>query len=227
MSERARRQVSSRQGYARWAEAYDDFDNPMTAMVSHALALSPQRLDGFDVVELGCGTAQNAKLLRGLGMTRYLGLDESAEMLGVARHKHSLEGIELREHDVTRPWPESAGYDVALISLVLEHFRDVGPVLECAAGLVRPGGELWLFELHPWLHQRTSGAHVETEDETWMLPSYPHAAAALAGVLPAAGWEVLRVTDWYATKLAARSCRKLERYLGNPVLLEIRARRTA
>jgi SAM-dependent methyltransferase len=225
MSERAQRRVSSREGYARWAETYDDFDNPMTAMVAHALAWSPQRLDGFDAVELGCGTGRNAKLLRGLGMTRYLGLDDSGEMLRVGRQKGSVANVELREHDVTLPWTGSAGFDVALISLVLEHFRAVGPVLECAAGLVRPEGELWLFELHPWLHERSLGAHVDTADETWMLPSYPHAAEELAGVLLAAGWEVFRVTDWYATELAARSCRKLQRYLGNPVLLEIRARR--
>jgi len=77
--------VTTRYGYAHWADLYDDHDDPMTAMVEHLLALAPADLAGASVLELGCGTGRNARALQSMGAASYLGIDNSPEMLAAAQ----------------------------------------------------------------------------------------------------------------------------------------------
>lgn len=225
MTNQTRRHVSAREGYARWAASYDQFDNPMTAMVSWVMSRSPQPVVDADVVELGCGTGRNVESLRALGSRSYVGIDESAEMLQVARDARADEHTTFEQHDVRLPWPEQRSFDVVLISLVLEHVENVEPVLRCAAALVRPGGMLWILELHPDLAARGVGAHVETASETLVLPSYAHDQDELCAALVATGWHPAAATTWYPTPAIVAQCAKLERYVGEPVLLEPTANR--
>ena len=234
MNQRSERSVSVLEGYAQWAESYDAADNPARTMALRALGDGRHDPVGFSVVELGCGTGDNIKTLCSLGMTQYLGVDASGEMLAEARklaanmpsHLRNVE-VELAEHDVTQPLPLSREFDVALISLVLEHYENVRPVLEQATRLLHRDGQMWILEIHPWFHERTGGAHLETAAETLRLPSYAHTAEEILAPLVELGLEVERVSEWYPPKINAQSCRKLERYLGNPVLLDVRARRAS
>ena len=121
MNQRSERSVSVLEGYAQWAESYDAADNPARTMALRALGDGRHDPVGFSVVELGCGTGDNIKTLCSLGMTQYLGVDASGEMLAEARklaanmpsHLRNVE-VELAEHDVTQPLPLSREFDVVL-----------------------------------------------------------------------------------------------------------------
>lgn len=223
MNRRIQRHVSSREGYARWADEYDAFPNPMTAMAAHVLARAAPELAGLDVIELGCGTGRNAGALTGL-VASYLGVDDSPEMLAIARQRAAprarFEQRDLRAGLRIAP----ASFDVVLISLVLEHFDDAAPVFAAARDVARPGALLLAIELHAGLRERGVGAHVETTGETLVLPSFAHTADELAAVATVTGWAPETATDWYATPALERAHPKLERHRGRPVVLELRAR---
>lgn len=224
MNRRIRRHVSSREGYARWADEYDAFPNPMTAMAAHVLERAAPELAGLDVLELGCGTGRNAAALAG-AVASYVGVDESPEMLAVARGR-ATPGARFEPRDLRAGIGlPAASFDVVLISLVLEHFDDIAPVLAAARKVARPGALLLAIELHAGLRERGIGAHIETAGETLVLPSFAHTAGELAAAATATGWAPETATDWYATPALERAHPKLERYRSRPVVLELRARR--
>jgi ubiquinone/menaquinone biosynthesis C-methylase UbiE len=220
--------VTTRDGYAAWAGHYDDHDNPMTAMVEHVLAHAPVRLDGANVLELGCGTGRNAVALRGMGSASYLGIDNSPEMLDVARSRvGNRPDVRFAEGDLRgRWWSELATFDVVIVSLVFEHFDRIDEVIDSIGRVVRDGGSLWVLEIHPQLQSGGVGAHVENNGETLVLPSFAHTAQEFASVFGETGWEPVVSTDWYGTDALTQRSAKLARYRGRPVLLEVRARRS-
>jgi SAM-dependent methyltransferase len=217
------RRVTSREGYARWASFYDEFENPMTAMVSHVLAASSGDFDGARVLEIGCGTGRNMERLFNRGIRSYTGVDDSPEMLAIAHARGAKFGsVQLEERDLCRDWWEGLeGYDLVLVSLVLEHFEHVSTVLSDTARVARLGASLWILELYPERFHAGARAHVSTGDETLVLPSHTHDAEELCAAMQMAGWSPGRTNSWCPTEAQVQEHRKLARYRDRPVLLEV------
>src|SRR5262249_55540299 len=112
-----------------------------------------------------------------------------------------------------------AGFDVALICLVLEHLEAVGPALEAAAAALAPAGRLLILELHPALHERRVGANFEVAGAEGRPPSVRHDAAEL--VAAAIGLHLIHALDHAPAERALARSGKLARYRGQPVLLEV------
>lgn len=99
------------------------------------------------IVELGCGTGRLAhEVLTGLAPegTRYLGIDISPVMVGLARERlRDLPGASVVEGDITRPWPVDDGAaDRVMAAYVLDILapEDIAAVFDEAARVLAPGG---------------------------------------------------------------------------------------
>jgi SAM-dependent methyltransferase len=79
--------VSSIDGYAVWAAAYDTFENPLVFMTTVAMDAWNGAVSGKRVLELGCGTGRIAPWFLDRGVTAYVGVDESRAMLSQARER--------------------------------------------------------------------------------------------------------------------------------------------
>jgi ubiquinone/menaquinone biosynthesis C-methylase UbiE len=214
----------TRDDYNAWAATYDAVDNPLVAMSSFAVEEAARGWSGARVVELGCGTARNARPIVAAGAREYVGVDASPEML--ERGRARVEGdarVRLVVGDVAAAPAES--FDAAMFCLVLEHFERLDAPLAAAARALRQGGELAIFELHPAWWQDGGRAHYVVDGEERALASWPHDEAELARVLPACGLELVGVRSWYAHEAACARSPKLRKRLGKPILLEARARR--
>src|SRR5207245_2491950 len=72
----------------------------------------------------------------------------------------AAEHVRFVQHDLRMPWPvAAASIDVAVGNLVLEHIESLAPVFAEAARVVRPGGQLFICELHPARQRRGGQAH--------------------------------------------------------------------
>ena len=112
-------------------------------------------VDGKDVVQLGCNNGRESLSLFALGARSVVGVDQSAAFLEQARElnsrsPHKAEFVETDIHHL----PESlrGRFDVALITIgVLNWMPDIGEFFRHVASTLKPGGQLVIYETHPFL----------------------------------------------------------------------------
>jgi len=158
------------------------------------------------------------------GAAEYVGVDASEGMLAQAPR---LEGARFVHGDIARLPGGLGAFDLVFVCLVLEHLEDVGPVLRAAARANRPGGRFRAYGLHAARRRAGTCAHFRLNDGRQIeLASFAHDAQELSAGLEAAGYDDLATRDWCATPDACARCTKLARYAGEPVLIEVSARRS-
>ena len=144
------------QAYNKWAASYDADKNitrDLDALVMQRVGLM---LDDRDVLELGSGTGKNTSYLaqRARHVTA---IDFSEGMIARAHQRIVTNNVKFVKHDVRDTWPvDSASADVVVANLILEHVHDLAPVFFEAARVLRPNGQFYFCELHPY-RQLTGG----------------------------------------------------------------------
>jgi ArsR family transcriptional regulator len=116
------------------------------------------------MLDLGTGTGRLLELFAPL-YRRGIGVDQSREMLAVARANLDKAGItnaQVRQGDIYAPSVERDGFDLVTIHQVLHFLEDPGRAIQEAARLLRPSGRLMIVDFAP--HQieflRDEHAHV-------------------------------------------------------------------
>ncbi|MGZ3698880.1 MAG: class I SAM-dependent methyltransferase [Bdellovibrionota bacterium] len=184
------RSVSNRAGYDQWSSFYDQYSNPTVAIDELHFPEVWNHLQKKSVLEIGCGTGRHTIKLAAQG-NQVVGLDLSNGMLGEARRKLEGKPVELIEADfMTYEGFDKEGFDVVISSLVLEHIPDLKVLFAKIASLLKPGGEVFLSEIHP--SRASSGALAHFKDsqtsQEIRLESFVHSdesfrlAAQLAGL---------------------------------------------
>lgn len=169
-----REPIPTRDAYRDWAAIYDSNENRTRDLDALVLRGAELPLDGAAVIEFGAGTGKNTAYLAERAAS-VLALDLSGEMLDKARARGLAAFVTFREHDVTTPWPaENASADIVIGNLVLEHIRDLAPVFAEIARVLKPGGTLFISELHPERQARGSQARFERDGEPAMVEAYVH-----------------------------------------------------
>lgn len=191
--------------YDRWAARYDTDLNVTRDLDATVLRRSSLRIRGRDVLELGAGTGKNTRWLA--GEARHLvAMDFSKGMLDEARRKVRAANVEFREHDIRTAWPLAPGcVDVVVGNLILEHVRDLAPVMAECARVLRAGGQLYVCELHPF-RQLLGGQACFTDTrtrETVHVPAFRHTVSEYVNAGIEAGFVVHELGEWLEERAAA------------------------
>jgi len=161
------------EGWARRVEDYfrshaEDWEEIRTLHVDQKsvdkavmAALGAGRVDAL--LDIGTG-AGHMLLLLGDRIERGVGVDRSAEMLAVARHKlfqAKLRNCEVRQADMTSLPFESGSFSAATLSMVLHFAEEPAAVIAEAARILRPGGKAVLIDFaeHEMASLREEQAH--------------------------------------------------------------------
>jgi ubiquinone/menaquinone biosynthesis C-methylase UbiE len=185
--------------YDRWSASYDADRNLTRDLDAEVVRRAPLGVDGAEVLELGCGTGKNTVWLAERARS-VVAMDFSAGMLARARER--LPGnshVRLVEHDITVHWPLADGcIDVVVGNLVLEHVADLDPLYLEAARVLRPGGRLWLCELHPERQRRGGQAHFFDGDsgDVVRVAAYVHSVAEYVNGGIGAGLVLRALGEW-------------------------------
>ncbi len=185
--------------YDQWAAQYDTNQNKTRDLEGHALRTllgSIERPLGR-VLEIGCGTGKNSEWLAARAQ-QVLGVDFSLEMLARAQAKVTAENISFQYADITRPWEfATQKIDLVTFSLVLEHVEDLRFVFGQACANTKPGGLVYVGELHPFKQYQGSQARFDTPAGRVEVPVHQHHVAEFFLLAKAAGLHLLDLREWF------------------------------
>jgi len=210
-----------REVFAAAAAAYGR-GNPLLVIEREETPRLLPRLEGRDVLDLGCGHGHYARLARTLGARRVLALDCAAPMAAAAPAPAAVA-------DAGRlPLPD-ASMDVVVAALLLSFVPDRAALLAEVARVLRAGGALVASDLHPAASARGwSRSFEDGEGRRRVIDAPPPPLPALRAELGAAG---LEVAEWTEPVIDERLRPEFERagrrdfatLRGAPLLVALRA----
>ena len=216
--------VPTRDGYDRWAEVYDEDDNPLVLLEEGFIGSLMGDVSGLAVADIGCGTGRHAIPLAAAG-ARVTAVDFSEAMLLRAQAKPGAKAVTFLRHDLANPLPlKTATFDHVLCCLVLDHIGDLGSFFTELRRLCRPDGFVLLSIMHPAMSLKGVQARfIEPASGRRICPrSHVHQMSDYLMAAVGAGLKLDRVSEHAVDEaLAARSPRA-RKYLGWPLLLLFR-----
>jgi SAM-dependent methyltransferase len=183
--------------YNEWVHQYDTNANSTRDLNAKVLRQQPFDLATKTVLEIGCGTGFNTLWLADRAQF-VVGVDISEGMLRKARHRLGEQNVRLLQADITKPWPLEQAFDLIVANLVLEHVKEFEHVFDEAHRVLRPGGLLYIGELHPYKQLqgvRAKYRNVETGEEV-LVPAFCHHMSEYINEGIEAGFTLRRMGEW-------------------------------
>ena len=175
----------SREHFAEIAEDWDLLRESYFSDSVRDKAISISGAKGGEVAaDIGAGTGFMSEGLVKKGI-RVIAVDESPEMLEVARKKLGSEKVEFRLGSAERIPIAEAGVDIVFANMLLHHVEDPGRVIQEMSRILKVGGRVVLTDL-----EEHSAAFLKTEHhDRWMGFS----REAVRGWLEGVGFEGVKV----------------------------------
>ncbi|MCI0598809.1 MAG: metalloregulator ArsR/SmtB family transcription factor [Beijerinckiaceae bacterium] len=155
------------------------------AAIRKAIGTSPVHA----LLDLGTGTGRMLELLAPLA-SRAAGIDQSPQMLGVARvriERAGLRHVQLRQGDIYAVPVEAGFFDLAVMHQVLHYLDDPLRAIREASRLLCPGGRLLIVDFAPHEEEALRAAHAHRR--------LGFAPGEVAGFMAAAGLDVIAKDD--------------------------------
>jgi ubiquinone/menaquinone biosynthesis C-methylase UbiE len=198
-------------GYAQWAEDYDDPGNDTIALEEPIVRELLAQLPAGPVLDAACGTGRHAAYLSQLGRDEVIGVDASEAML--ARAEAKLPGVDFRRGELTElPLgdDEVAG---AVCALALSHLPEIEAVVAELGRVLSPGGRLIVSNPHPFATAILGwrAVFIDADGQRSMIPEYPHLHGEYIAAFAAAGLAVRQCIEPRLSREQARERAKKHR----------------
>lgn len=189
--------MTTQQAYTDWSETYDSDRNLTRDLDQLVTRASLSRLQCQSIVEIGCGTGKNTELLAGIGAA-VCAIDFSKGMIGRARAKHRFDHVSFVVADLTQPWPcRDRSADLVVGNLVLEHIQDLAFIFSAAGRILRPGGRMFVAELHPFKQYLGSQAKFQRGSVEVKIPAFVHHISEFIDSAGRAGLTLVSFKEWW------------------------------
>lgn len=116
-------------------------------VLTYLKSILPKSLRRKVVLEVGCGDCRWASWLHRLGATRVIGLDNSQDMLEMAKHRKKQKGLDrlqLIQADIREMPLLDSSVSLVLASFCLMYFTNLEQVLKEIARVLTSGGRLYI-----------------------------------------------------------------------------------
>jgi len=139
--------------YNKYAKKYDDHVSDPEDSVFHSYYEKPAiraalpKLDGLNVISIGCGSGIDARWLQNNGAENVVGIDNSESMIQLAKNNHK--GIKFQVMDMEQLDFDDERFDLAYSSLALHYLDDWVKSLREAYRILKSGGSYIFSCGHP------------------------------------------------------------------------------
>uniref|UniRef100_A0A7C2P1B0 Class I SAM-dependent methyltransferase n=1 Tax=Schlesneria paludicola TaxID=360056 RepID=A0A7C2P1B0_9PLAN len=208
-----------RGAYDRWAAVYDHDGNPLQGLEEPVVRAAVGDMRGLAVLDLGCGTGWHALWLSAAGAT-VTAVDFSEGMLAEARRKPGAEAVRFVSHDLHRPLPFAAEFDLVVSGLVLEHLRELDPFFAEIRRVLKPGGRAVVSAMHPAMCLRGTQARFTdpVSGEKVQPGSLPQSVGAFVMAAVRAGFHLSAIEERAPDAAFAESYPRAAQSVGWPML---------
>ena len=213
--------LPTRVGYDRWAEFYDQEDNPLITLEERHIGAWAGDLAGLTVADIGCGTGRHALRLAAAG-ARVTAVDFSENMLERARSKAGAAEVRFIQHDLTKPFPlESDAFDRVFCCLVLDHIAELDAFFRELRRLCQGDGAVIISVMHPAMSLRGVQARFIEPDSGRRISPAGHAHQLSDYIMASirAGLGLQHIMEYSVDDTLAASSPRAAKYLGWPMLL--------
>jgi len=189
--------VNIQDAYTSWASTYDS-DRNLTRDLDQAVTKETLAQLRFPtVLEIGCGTGKNTRLLAQVG-ERVCALDLNVSMLDQAKSKIQSERVLFAVADLTQGWPcKNASTDLIVCNLVLEHLPDLSVIFSEAYRSLVAGGYFFISELHPFRQYQGTKANFQRGNETIEIQAFVHHLSDFTEGAAQIGLSVHSFREWW------------------------------
>jgi SAM-dependent methyltransferase len=157
---------------ARYAEATAAASQPKHAMEEPALREEIGDPRGLRVVDFGCGDAAIGRTLLDEGCARYLGVNDSEQMVAAAEETLRGTAGEVAHGDMAS-WSAPAGsFDLVISRLALHYVEDIDGVLAAARACLAPGGRIVVSTAHPVMTSNDPREDPDAPVTDWVVDRY-------------------------------------------------------
>ena len=197
MSEPAFQEVSVQEGYALWAASYDQEKNGLIFLEERQVERLLAQLSFSRVLDVGTGTGRHALKLarRGANVTA---IDQSPEMLSVARQAAQREGLAIDFHlislDDGLPF-EAHQFDLLICALMLSHVPGLAHAVQEFARVLQAGGHLLITDFHPVHIIYGWNTAFRRAGVLYHLPTVGHSRDDYLEAITASGLRILEVAE--------------------------------
>ncbi len=213
-----------REGYDRWSQTYDATSNPLVALDRRYTMDLLQPGCGERILDAGCGTGANLKLLSQHGSWP-IGVDFSRGMLNVARR--SCSEIPMAQADLNDTFPvREQVFDAILCALVGEHLTRLPVTFRETFNALVPGGRFVFSVFHPEMAAAGIEANFAESDVEYRLGAQRYTVDDYLNVMEDAGFHDLRTREFLGDDALVEEVPGAEKYLGRPLLLVVEARKS-
>jgi SAM-dependent methyltransferase len=156
-----------------WQDGFSEGADP--EYEEQILPLAAEHLSGAtDVLDVGCGEGQVARLASRLGARRVVGVDPTAAQVVEATARGGGPTY-ARSGAASLPFG-SETFDAVVACLVFEHIREVDSAIAEVSRVLRPGGRFLFFLNHPLLQTPNSGwiddQILDPPEQYWRIGPY-------------------------------------------------------
>ncbi|KWX33047.1 class I SAM-dependent methyltransferase [Pseudomonas aeruginosa] len=161
-------------------------------------------LAGKAAVQVGCNNGREVLSLYAFGVARAVGIDQSAAFLAQARQlaersPHQPRFVEANAYEL--PAELNGQFDLLLITIgVLNWMPDIARFFASVGGLLKPGGQLAIYETHPFLEMLEPESERPFELRNDYFTDTPHVSRE-AIVYEGSGSDTGIASYWYVHPL--------------------------
>jgi len=173
--------MNIQQAYNNWASQYDSNNNKTRDLEAIALRKTLAHISFGNVLEVGCGTGKNTIWFIEKAM-HITAIDLSEEMLTKAKEKINSSRVQFVQTDIKNEWTfTNQLYDLISFSLVLEHIQNLDHVFNEVYKKLKPGGYVYIGELHPFKQYMGTKARFDTKDGQQVVECFNHHISEFIG----------------------------------------------
>ena len=183
--------------YNKWSEIYDSNEN-LTRDLDQQVTRNTLANQQFEsILEIGCGTGKNTAFLVQIGANVHA-LDFSQGMIEKAKEKVRAENVRFSVTDLAKRWPcEDGTYDLIICNLVLEHIQNLTHIFSEAARTLRPNGNFFINELHPFKQYLGTKARYEQDEEIIEVEAFTHHISDFTNAATTSGMKLEKLNEYW------------------------------